>query len=66
MVELIIKYRRNNKERYTECKPKTSCFAFDVVHKILENTKEDRLEVLIEKVPILMLSERTIKKGDLK
>ena len=48
-MELIIKYRRNNKEKYTTCKPKTSAFAFDVISKILQETDECELQVKVFK-----------------
>lgn len=48
-MDLIIKYRRNEKERYTTCKPKSSVFAFDIVKKILEETDELELQVKVQK-----------------
>ena len=49
-MDLEIKYRRNNKEKYTTCKPKSSYNAFDVITKLLENTDEVEFQVKVLKL----------------
>ena len=58
-MELIIKYRRNNTEKYTTCKPNKSYLAFDVIIKILAETDECELQVKVFKKQVDTMKRKT-------
>lgn len=52
MADIIIKvkFRRNNKERYWEVANTSVYWAFDILKKLVEETKENIIQIKIEKV----------------